>query len=164
MDKLEKKFVEGIVDAEKLLQNSDHLINVTLPVVKDPKLLSRALEDIFQAAIKIVSLILQFEYLHKRILLNSNPEKNLQVFMEKCAEKYGLANGEINALKNLMEIRKKHKESGFEFSKSGKLIILDDLGNYNELNSESIKEFLKINIKLIGNLKIALHGYSERYK
>jgi len=151
MEDIRKNFINSLIDAEKSWQGADHIAYITYPFVKNPKLLIRALEGIHKSLVLNISTILKFEYLHKRIELSGDTKKNLEVFFKKCSAKYGLNELDSSLINEIMLLGKKHKESGFEFSKSGKLIILDDLQGVFELNLDKIREFLALTKKLLEN-------------
>jgi len=153
MDGLHKRFLDEIVESEKLWNSADYLVYITLPVVKDPKLLVRALENVHKSVVLCVSNILKFEYLYRHIELSSDADKNLDIFFKKCAGKFGLSQEACEKIKEIMFLGKKHKKSGFEFSRSGKIVILDDKLRIHELRVDNMKEFLKTSKKLIEGAK-----------
>lgn len=144
-----KRFVNELVEAEKSWHIADHLLYVTYPVVKDEKLLLRVLEDIYKAMVLTISTILKFEYLYKRVDLSKNTSKNLETFFKKCSLKYGLNEEENIIMRRIMYLGKKHKESGFEFSKRGKAVILDDELGINILTAEELKKGIQVSKKLL---------------
>ena len=151
MEDIRKQFVNNLIEAEKNWQSADNLANVVFPVVKDPKLLVKALDSLFKCVVLMVSTVIKFEYLHNRLKLSSDKNKNLEIFFTKCSFNYGLNKVENGIVKEIIFLGKKHKESGFEFSKSGKLIILDDNSGVFELDLLKIKEFLSVSRKLLEN-------------
>ena len=160
MDNINKKFIDSLIEAERQRQSADHLIYITLPVVKDTRLLLRALESIGKSVTLSISTILKFEYLYKRVELFANPEKNLETFFKKCAVRYGLNEQDNLDLKRILFLGKKHKESGFEFSKYRKAVILDDNLTVDEVTEGQIKEFLKVSRKIIEKSLAILKGQS----
>jgi hypothetical protein len=151
MENILKEFLDGLIDAEKSWQSADHLILVTYKVVKDDKLLLRALENIYESVVKTISVALRFEYFYKRIELSKDSKRNLEIFFVKLGRKYGLSKEDERILREIIFSGKKHKESGLEFSGKGKAVILDDkLGKY-ELDLDKVKEFIKISKKLLEN-------------
>ena len=83
MENIHKEFLESLIEIEKLWKSADHIVYVTLPVVKDPKLLLVALNDLHIFMIKSISLILKFEYFYKRVILHEDSKKNLEEFFCK---------------------------------------------------------------------------------
>jgi hypothetical protein len=150
MEDIHKKFINEMIEAEKKWTSADHFIYVTMPVVKDERLLLRALEVLYKGLVINISAILKFEYLYKRINLSQNTRENLETFFKKCSKGYGLNELEKKILKEIMELGKRHKESEIEFPRKGRIIILNGTGSY-ELNLEELKEFLRVSRKLLEN-------------
>lgn len=146
---IHQKFVDSLIEAEKLWGSAEHFVNITYPVVKDSKLLVRALESLSKSVSISINLILKFEYIYRRINLSENKEENLECFFERCAVNYGLAEAERGRIKEILMLGRKHRESGFEFSKRDKAVIVDDeLGTY-ELTKAKMTELLGAGRKLI---------------
>ena len=159
MENIHKKFADELIEVEKLWNSADHLIYVTFPVVKDIGLLVRAFENLYKGLVFNISSILKLEYFYKRINLSQNTDKNLEVFIKKCSAKYGLDEDEGKIIKEIIFLGKKHKESGFEFSKNEKIVILDDnLGSF-ELDIEKLKVFVKLLRKLLENTNRNFRGF-----
>jgi len=148
---LYEKFADDLIRMEKHWANADHLVYITLPYIKEDKLLIRCLESLYDCTILNISTILKFEHMYRRVNLSENKRQNLKIFFERCSKRYNLSESEAIKLKELIFLGKKHKESGFEFSKSGKMIILDDeLGTF-EITTAKIKEFVSLSKKLLEN-------------
>ena len=62
-----EKFLEGLQKAEKTIQEADHIVYVTFPLIKDKRLLLKVLQEIKNAVIICINSVLQYEYLYKRI-------------------------------------------------------------------------------------------------
>lgn len=159
MENIHKKFFDELLEAEKYWRSADHFVYITLPVVKDPKLMVRALETLNEGVVKNISTILKYEYMYKRINLTKDPKQNLDTFFNKCSKRYGLQEGENALIKELIFLRKKHKDSEVEFAKSDKVIILNGNGSV-ELTLTKMKEFLKISQKLLNNTN---RNFRENY-
>tara|TARA_Y100000034_G_scaffold136314_1_gene212137 strand:+ start:1916 stop:2425 length:510 start_codon:yes stop_codon:yes gene_type:complete len=144
-------FLDGLVEAEKLWKSADHFVYVTLPVVKDERLLARALENLHSSVVLLITTVLKIEYYYKRVQLTKNPKKNLEVFFTKCRAKYDITKEEGELIREVMVLGTKHKESGFEFSGKGKMFILDNEMRKTELGIEEMKEYVKIVRKLLEN-------------
>lgn len=150
------KIGKDLIDAAGMIKNAEHMTNYTFPVIKDAKLLARALESLHKSLVLLISGILKFEYLYKRINLSKDHEVNLKTFYGKCAARYGLNDTDIVLIKEVFFLGKKHKDSGFEFSKFGKVIILDDEYGVFELDSRKMNEMVKMAKKLLNGANIAL--------
>ncbi len=154
MDAL-KEFADKYVEAEKLWRGADHLVYVTYPVVKDEKLLLKALEGVHRAAVIGISLALKIGYVHRRILSLGDPEKNLDMFFRKCVV---FDDADEKTLRELLMLGKKHKESGFEFSRKGKAVIMDDDLGMKVLGVDQLKSFLRVCKVLLDSTNNALRG------
>ena len=142
------KILEYIQEANKITIAIDHLIYITLPIVKDKKILIKILIELKKATAYSINAILQYEYLKKRIQLYKEPKANFQVFLTKCASRYSLSEKEISEIKNLFEIIQKHEKSSVEFAKIDKLVIISD-DKQTIITLEKSKEFLRILKKLL---------------
>jgi hypothetical protein len=151
MEGIHKEFIDKLIEVERHLVSADHLVYVTFPVVKDARLLIRGFESAHKALVGCISTILKFEYLYKRVELSADNSENLKSFYKKCALSYGLDERGRELVKEMMFLAKKHKESGLEFAKSGRIIITDDeLGVY-ELSSDKMKAYISLLKKLLEN-------------
>jgi hypothetical protein len=151
MEILAKKFIDSIIESERGLISAEHVLKVIMPVVKDNKLLLRSLETAHKSSVNTITNILKYEYIHGNVELNRDPKLNQEMFFSKCALKYGLSIDEVNKLKILLMIGKKHKESGFEFSRKNKAVIMDDDLNVSEITRFELEGYIKIVRKLLLN-------------
>lgn len=158
MEEIQKKFVDDLIESEKLVQNADYLAGVVMPTVKDAKVLVRALESVYKSVKLNVNTILKIEFLYKRIVLGKDAKENMGIFYDSCASRYGLTDADKRLLREIFYLERKHKESGFEFSRSGKVIILDDeLGLY-ELTREKMKDYIALAKRITEGTRSGLKG------
>lgn len=122
------EMIDELGTAKSLAESAEHLVSVVLPVVGDNKLLLRALESTNKAILKNIEVVLKFEHMFKRIDLTKNAGNNMDLFFSKCVNRYGLNDSEIFGLRDIISLGKIHKESGFEFSRYRKVIIMQDKG------------------------------------
>ncbi|MEI6850095.1 MAG: hypothetical protein WCK29_03575 [archaeon] len=156
MEQMDKKFSEDLMEANRSWQSAEHIINVVMPVVKDEKLLLRSLEILYKGSVKIISTILKYEFIFKRVELKAEAARNLDIFFRKCTARYELSEEDCHKLRDLIKLGKKHKESGFEFSRTGKMIIMgDDLSTY-EVNKHTIDAFIHVLRKLTTNARTVI--------
>ena len=140
-----RKFANSLIEADDLWERADHLVNIIFPVVKDPKLLIKALEALYKCVTDVISAILKFEYVYRGIELSDDADTNLNLFFEKCMKRYGI--GDNKTIKEIIELGKKHKESGFEFSKNEKFVIFDD--SPIEISREKMRSYLTLTKRLL---------------
>lgn len=158
------KLKEKVAEAERVCGSADHLVSVTYPVVNEAKLLMNGFESLHRALTITISTILQIESCHKRIHISSSPGDNLQTFFNHSASRYGLNEDDIVLIKEMFMISKKHKDSGIEFSKSGKRIIMDDNSKTFELDALRFKKYLQTTRKALSEASRMVDGMLERYK
>lgn len=149
MEPLKNKFVNNIVECDGYLKKAEYILNVTIPVVKDQKLLVRALESIHKCASLLVSSILKYEYLFKRVELTESSEKNLETFFKRCSSRYGLNEQDNKLIEEIFLIQRKYKSSGFDFSKKGKVVFMDDNLELTELSMNKVRDFINVLSKLL---------------
>lgn len=139
---LMEKFLENLLEAEKILKTTDRMIYVTFPLIKDKRILLKAIQEIKVAAIDCIKSILQYDYIFKRINLKKDPIENFRTFAEKCAPRYGITSSELKEIAELFDFVDKHNESPLEFIKNEKVIILSGNMQPKTLTLEKTKEFL----------------------
>lgn len=121
-----QSFSEAVIAAEQAWRAADHVLRVTFPVVQDPKLLLRVLEHLDKALHITISTILKREYIYQRIPLKRSGAENTELFFSSCASLYGVSTADSVRLREVLDLGRRHKASGSEFSQKGKVIILDD--------------------------------------
>lgn len=144
-----EKFLEGLAKAEKTIQEADHIVYVTFPLIKDKRLLLKVLQEIKNAVILCINSILQYEYLYKRIRIYKEAQDNFRSFREKCAPRYSITPEEITKILELFDFAESHKASPFEFMKEDKIVILSKSMQPKTLTLEKTKEFLIVTKDII---------------
>ncbi len=148
-----RKFLENIYEAERIINQINHMTYVTYPIVKDKKLLLKILVETRIAVARLINAILQYDFLFKRIRITKNPKENLKTFINKCAPRYNITQEETNEVVELFDIVDMHKNSTFEFRKDEKLVILNHNSAPKVIVFENIKEFLGVAMKMLENIK-----------
>jgi hypothetical protein len=148
-----ERIFEKIEEAEKIIRGIDHIIYVTYPLIKENRLLITMVVEMKRAILLLINSILQVEYLHKRISLSQNPEKNLNTFLEKCAPYYDLTKNDTNMIIELFNIVEKHKKSLMGFTRNSKFVILYGDMKICIVSLEKTKEFLYLSKKILENSK-----------
>ncbi|MBU1251970.1 MAG: hypothetical protein KJ905_03345 [Nanoarchaeota archaeon] len=144
-----EKFIEKITESERIIKTADHMIYMVFPMIKDKRILLKSLSEIKKAVVNCITIILQYEYVHKRINLHKNPQANFKTFVEKCATRYEITEDEIKAIIELFDLVEKHKKSSMEFIKDDKIIILSDRMKPETLTLERTKNFLEVSKNIL---------------
>ena len=146
MQDFNRKFANSLIEADDLWERADHLVNIIFPVVRDPKLLIKALEALYKCVSDVISAILKFEYVYRGIELSEDSNENLKIFFNKCMRRYI---NEERALREIIDLGRKHQDSGFEFSKKEKFVIFDEFPI--EISREKMKSYLETIRKLLNS-------------
>jgi|SRR3989338_7489646 len=144
-----EKFIEYLQEAEKKIKTADHLIYMTYPLIQDKKIFLTALSEIHNAIISIISSILQYEYIYKRIDLSKDAKINLQTFINNCAPSYDITDIEIKTIKEIISLSELHRKSVMEFLKNDKIVILSEYLQPEILTLDKNKEFLLISKQIL---------------
>ncbi len=137
----EDRFISSLESSKKHLRIADHLVYTSFPIVKDLKLLLKALEELALSIINAINALLQYEYVYKRIQLYSQAKDNFETFKRK-ASSYNINQNQLSIILEILELAEKHKKSPLEFSKNDKIIIMSDSSQVLSLNLEKIKAYL----------------------
>jgi hypothetical protein len=147
------RFLESLKKAEQKIAATDHLVYVTFPLVKEKNILIQSLLSIKEIVIMCINLILQYEYLNKRIDLSSDPSQNFRIFKEECSKTYFIQERDIKEIERMFDLARSHKKSPMELIKDGKVVILSKNMEKKTFTIEDIKIFLGISKKIIEKTK-----------
>lgn len=148
-----EKFLESLQEAEKSLKNTDHMVYVTFPLIKDKRILLKAIEEMKDSISNCIKAILHYEYLYKRITLYKDPKSNFRTFVEECAPRYNIKGDEIESILEVFDFAEKHSKSPFEFVKEEKVIILSKNMEPKTLTLEQTKELLLVSKNILKKTK-----------
>ena len=124
-----EKFQELRDQANKKLKLADHILTMTYPMVKDPRLLLSSIENLFLAFTYGMSSLLYYERLFKRIpQFPDNFAGKFDVFRDECSKRYNIDSEHLKIIQDIKEIIVSHKKSPMEFSRNDSLIICN--GDY----------------------------------
>lgn len=139
-----EKFQELRDTAKKRISLADHMLNITYPFVKDPKMLIAVVENVFLAMTNSMSSVLHYERLFKRVpLFSDNFESKFSLFKEKCVKKGDVDPEHTVLLREIKDIIMHHKKSPVEFSRKDRFVICN--GNYRvkTIGVEQLKGYIK---------------------
>ena len=139
-----EKFNDLMESAEKKLNFADHILSMTYPLVKDPKLLLSAAENLFLAFNYSLTSLLYYERHFKRIPpFQDNFSLKLQLFKDECAERYGIGDEQLKAMEELKEILIAHKKSPIEFPRKESFMIFNESYEAKTLTQDLLKDCIK---------------------
>jgi hypothetical protein len=136
-----ERYTLSLEKSKKNIQTADHLAYITFPIVKENKLLTKILEEIYLSIINAVNSVLQYEYIYKRVILYNDPNKNFDTF-KRTSLKYNISEEQMKKIIDIISLYEKHKKSSFEFARQDKIVILSDNLKTETLTIEKIKSYI----------------------
>ena len=141
---------------EKAIQQYDaafHLLNVTFPLVKDPKLLIGIINNLSQSFEHAMDSILAYE---KQLRLVPNYSDNFQskfnLFRYKCVRRNKIPIEHITLMMELKEILELQKKSPVEFQRGNRYILASKDYKLRALSINDIKAYLTQNKDFLEHL------------
>ncbi len=142
--------------ASKKIKIADHMLTMTYPMVKDPKLLLAVMENVFLALTNSVGALLHYERTFKRVPpFQETFVSKFNVFREKCAIRYNIDKEQVLMLEEIKDIILQHKKSPVEFTRSDSFIICSDDYKMKTITLDKMKNYIlksKLFIQNISNI------------
>lgn len=145
--------LEHLKKAVYKLHLAEHLLEVTYPLVKDPKMLQSVLSSLEQTHQNI------FESIIPSSLANADTSfiMKLNSFEDILASSMVLDKGIIKTIKTVDELTTQHKESAVVFSRKDSFVICDDDYNIKKIDpllvGEQLHNTKKLTSRMIDLLK-----------
>jgi len=149
------KYNEDLKLALRHLQIADHIAYVTYPLVNEKRLLLKILEEIGLAISYSINCMFNYKHPERPIDIKKG-SIDINKILEENSRDYMITNEQLIKIREILDLNKKHKESGIEFVKRDKIVILSDNLNFLTINIQKIKEYILLAKRLIIkiNLKI----------
>lgn len=130
-------------EAKKNIQLADHMLTVTYPLVKDPKLLLAVVENIFLSLTNSMGSVLYHERLFKNIPpFNDNFESKFNMFHEKIIPRHNIDKDYERFIQEVKDIITAHKKSPVEFSRKDSFVICSDEYKMKTISINELKEYI----------------------
>ncbi|MFP4567724.1 MAG: hypothetical protein ACLFN8_02150 [Candidatus Woesearchaeota archaeon] len=137
---------------DKARQNvkvADHMITMSYPMFKDPKILVSAVNSLMQASENSITSILEYEKLFKKIpSYHDSPEVKINIFIQKIIPKYNLNKKHEKLLHTLLDLSRAHKESSVEFPRKNKFVMCSETYEMRTVSIADLKILIK-DVKLL---------------
>jgi hypothetical protein len=131
---------------DKALQKiriADHMLFMTYPVVKDPKLLLAIIENIFVSLDSGIGALLHHERLFKKIpAFNDTFPSRLEMFRSRMAPKYSFSRNQINLVTDVKSILSEHKNSPVSFIRKDKFVICSPSYSIKTVDINLVKKYI----------------------
>jgi len=129
--------------AINFFKSADHLIYVTLPVVKDIKLVATILDNVYFSLVHGMDAVLEYERYHKRILpMANNFDLRLDTFRKKIVGNHEFTKEESDFIVEIKKLRDDRKDASMEFTRGGKLVICSEGYRMKTISIDEIKKYL----------------------
>ncbi len=139
------EYNEIFKNAVKSIKRADHLTYMTLPIVKDNKLILSIMENIHLSMVQGMNTLLEYERMYKRVPpLSQNFASRFEIFRDKLINKYGITKEEAELVRSLGETIAAHKSSPVEFSRPDKFVICNDNYRMKTISVQEIKQYIII--------------------
>ncbi|RMF54516.1 hypothetical protein D6745_05125 [Candidatus Woesearchaeota archaeon] len=138
-----EKFQLAQQKAKKNLQVADHMLTVTYPMVKDPKLLASVMENLFLSLTNAMASLLYLDRMYKRVPpFQDTFESKFMVFRDKCARRYNIQKEYLDFILEVKNLVLEHKKSPVEFSRKDKFVICSDNYSIKAISVEKMKSYV----------------------
>ncbi|MFH0870009.1 MAG: hypothetical protein V1866_03045 [archaeon] len=111
--------------AVEKIQVADHMLFMTYPMIKDPKILLAVIENVYASLDFGVGAILHHEKLFKRAPpFQESFQSRLEVFRRLVVPNYNLNPGYVRLITDVRTVLSEHRKSPVSFVKNDKFVIL----------------------------------------
>ena len=136
-------FLELREKSQRNLEIAEHILTVTYPLLKDPKLLLGVCENTFLGLTNSMSSVLSYELAFKRIIpYKDNFEGKYSVFCRKIVPRYNVKKEHLDLLQDVKSLVLKHRKSPVEFARKEKFVICDNGYQCETLEAPKLKGYL----------------------
>ncbi len=143
-----------------------HLIHVTFPLIKDPKLLLGITQNILNSYEAAIETILKYERSLNLIPpFNDNFQGKMNVFIHKVASRHNLSQDYLDLILSLKDIIDAQKKSPIDFSRKKKFVICTGDYDLKTITLRELKGHLQKNKEFLSFMeKIITENLTEKNK
>ena len=155
---------EGLLAlSRQKIKQADHMLTVTYPLLKEPKLLLSSLDNIFLSVSLAMNAVLQFERSRKKIPVFGDSFANqLSIFATRVAPEHSISKNYVKFISHLKEFVDHHKKSSVEFKRNDAYVMADDDYDMKSLSAEVLKEQLAFAKMFISEMNLLLIHEQEK--
>ena len=129
--------------ATQKIRVADHMLFMTYPLVKDPKLLLSIIENIFASLDFGMSALLQHERLFKRIPpYHDTFPTRFEIFKDKMIPRYKISPNHAKLIIDVRSIISQHKKSPVEFARKDKFVICSPSYSLKTIDINLVKKYI----------------------
>jgi len=138
--------------ARKKIQIADHMLTMTYPMVKDPKLLLAVMENVFLALTNSIGALLHYERIYKRVPPFQDTFISKFSVFKKHAKRYNIDPEFTMMVQDIKEIILQHKKSPVEFTRNDSFVICSDDYNMKTISLDKMKNYILKSKSFIQNI------------
>ena len=145
-----EKYEELRDKAAQKIKAADHMLNTTLPLVKDYRMLPSILEHIFLGMTYALQAVLAYDLLYKRIpSFDEHFQNRVQLFKSRCLDPHHFKLDQVISLQELHYLLLQRKKSHTEFIRHDRFVMCAEDYQMTTLSEEDVKNYLKIAKKFV---------------
>ncbi|RMF06793.1 hypothetical protein D6764_01435 [Candidatus Woesearchaeota archaeon] len=151
--------------ARRNIQVADHMLTITYPMVKDPKLLLAVLENIFLAITNGMASVLYYERLFKKIPpFHDTFESKYNMFVAKIIPRYNIDKKILKIIAEVRDTILEHKKSPVEFARKDSFVICSDNYKMKKITIEELKKYISETKKFLEQMNSITRKNEEIFK
>ncbi len=150
--------------ARKKIQIADHMLTMTYPMVKDPKLLLAVMENIFLALTNSIGSLLHYERNYKRVPpFQDTFVSKFNVFKEKCVGMHRIDEEAVFMVGEIKDIIMQHKKSPVEFTRNDSFVICSEDYKMKTISLEKMRDYVSKSRVFIQNINNIINRNQQIY-
>ncbi len=127
--------------ASEHIKIADNMAYVGFSILGEIRIIMKILTELSKASVELIKSYLYYESSKGRVRLYDDPVMNLESFFITVGPKY-LSRGDLDGIKRILQIEKRHKEASIEFVRKDKFVIM--VGDrYEVISIGSVRELLR---------------------
>ncbi len=157
-----EKYEQLMGTARKKIQIADHMLTMTYPMVRDPKLLLAVMENVFLALTNSIGALLHYERMYKRVPpFQDTFVSKFNTFKHKCIVRYNIDKEYISMMQDIKDIIMQHKKSPVEFTRKDSFVICSDDYQMKTISLDKMKDYILYSKSFIQNIKNIINKNKE---
>jgi hypothetical protein len=150
--------------ARKRIKVADHMLTMTYPMVRDPKLLLAIMENIFLALTNSMGALLYYERIYKRVPpFQDTFVSKFNVFRQKCAKRFNIDQELLMMIGEIKDIIMEHKKSPVEFTRNDSFVICSDNYKMKTISLGKMRDYISKSKLFMQNINNAISQNKEVY-
>ena len=130
-------------NAKRSFINADHMVFMTYPALKEPKLLTASIKSIEEALRSGMQALVNYDR-HRKRIPPGTPGKDFALFQRYCLKRYNFPKELMQTFTDIKTLQTARKKSPIEFTRKGKVIICSEDYTMKVIDEKMIKSYLRV--------------------